>query len=242
MDIAMMMMPDQRQQSRRAMTSGFDLSMLFDMGYNVLFQPTSFDYGLQQGNAMSFETYPSYEHQPLNSLPPLFTTGTDLPAISCSSYPTTKICEPLHVKMEESSPPRAFAALNPGSGTPVSDGEVVFSTEVDTLMRTIQTKTQTRAQDFCSPWSDTSVSYPRKSDGIVQGLADLCSRDTPPFRSGNKSRKTYQCDLATCGKFFYQKTQFETHMRVHTGYKPFVSIIRLFCRGLETNGLVALVV
>jgi hypothetical protein len=35
----------------------------------------------------------------------------------------------------QSSPPRAFATVNSGSGTPGSDGEVVFGTDVDTLVR-----------------------------------------------------------------------------------------------------------
>jgi hypothetical protein len=228
MDTAMMMMPDHRQQGRRVITSGFDLSMsLFSnagMGYNLPFQPSSFNYNLHPGNALSFDTYSQYEHQPSASLPPLFTTGADLPGVSCPSYPTTKPCEPFHVKVEENSPPRAFAALNSGSGTPGSDGEVTFGTEVDTLMRTIQTKAQNRVQSLSSPRSDTSSSYHGRSDGIIQGLADPCPRDTPPFGSASKSRKTYQCDLATCGKFFYQKTHLEIHMRAHTGYKPFVSL------------------
>ncbi|KXL44147.1 hypothetical protein M433DRAFT_78418 [Acidomyces richmondensis BFW] len=37
-----------------------------------------------------------------------------------------------------------------------------------------------------------------------------------------KARKRYHCDIAGCGKSFYQKTHLEIHNRAHTGVKPFV--------------------
>ena len=74
-------------------------------------------------------------------MPFLFTTGTNLPAILCSSYLTTKICKLLYIKIKKSSFLRAFAALNFDSNILGSDNKVVFNIEVDTLIRIIQIKT-----------------------------------------------------------------------------------------------------
>ncbi|KAF2208684.1 hypothetical protein CERZMDRAFT_23796, partial [Cercospora zeae-maydis SCOH1-5] len=40
--------------------------------------------------------------------------------------------------------------------------------------------------------------------------------------SPSKPKKKYSCDVAGCGKAFYQKTHLEIHTRAHTGIKPFL--------------------
>ena len=74
----------------------------------------------------------------------------------------------------------------------------IFSTDIDTLMRAIQAK---------------SESTERRLGGK--------SRPMEPA-SPIKAKKRYQCDVLGCGKAFYQKTHLEIHTRAHTGVKPFV--------------------
>jgi len=73
----------------------------------------------------------------------------------------------------------------------------VFSTDIDTLMRTIQGKQQSpsRTSQSRSPVNTTACGKPRKR---------------------------YQCSIPECGKAFYQKTHLEIHTRAHTGVKPFL--------------------
>ncbi|KAK3715416.1 DNA-binding transcription factor [Vermiconidia calcicola] len=74
----------------------------------------------------------------------------------------------------------------------------VFSTEIDTLMRTIQSKVEPGEQEVVE----------------IEKPSDM----SPPSRS----KKRYTCSIADCNKAFYQKTHLEIHTRAHTGIKPFV--------------------
>ena len=71
----------------------------------------------------------------------------------------------------------------------------VFSTDIDTLMRAIQAKTQPIEQ--------------RQKE------------KRKPACVAPRAKKRYQCDHTDCGKSFYQKTHLEIHTRAHTGVKPF---------------------
>lgn len=75
---------------------------------------------------------------------------------------------------------------------------LVFSTEIDTLMRAIQ--------------SQTNDPERKQNDR------------NKPAESPNPHRpkKKYLCDVPGCGKAFYQKTHLEIHTRAHTGIKPFL--------------------
>ncbi|KAK5119984.1 hypothetical protein LTR85_007060 [Meristemomyces frigidus] len=74
----------------------------------------------------------------------------------------------------------------------------VFATDIDTLMRAIQAK----------------------SEPAQQRQKEKSRPAQPP--SSSKVKKRHQCEIPGCGKAFYQKTHLEIHTRAHTGVKPFV--------------------
>jgi len=234
MEATTMVMPDYRQHrfhdmaARHMVAPGIDLSMSLysnaGMGYTVPCQNAGFNYNFQPGNTLAFDSFAHYDHQPLGPLPPLFPNVPEPLSTQCARYPLPGACETLNVKVEDSSPTESFAWLHSGDGASGIDDDTTFGTEVDTLMRTIQTKTKakTRSQEDFSPRENVCHSYGEENSSPVVAQEDYFSRTSSPW-SGAKARKTYQCDLPTCAKLFYQKTHLEIHMRAHTGYKPFVS-------------------
>ena len=127
------------------------------------------------------------------------------------------------VKAEDVSPEEetyGFYNVSPQDlHTPDVTQDTSLSTDVDTLMRAIQTKS-----GDSSPQGPSPVAYQPSSK----------SYDSPPERrvrskgfgfdhGGFRSRKKYQCHISACGKVFFQKTHLEIHVRAHTGHKPFVS-------------------
>lgn len=109
--------------------------------------------------------------------------------------------------------------------SPVSSSDVDFSTEVDVLMKAIQSRpgsqahahTQLQQQGLPSlPASPSSTSSPRCS------TLSPATTDHGVSRSGKKRK--YTCTLPQCGKSFAQKTHLDIHMRAHTGDKPFVCL------------------
>ena len=110
--------------------------------------------------------------------------------------------------------------------------EAEFSTEVDILMKAIQSKVGSRPvvesqslpplqqvthdsahafpSAYSSPMPQSTASYPLPLEGQTT--------------ASGKKRK-YTCTLPHCGKCFSQKTHLDIHMRAHTGDKPFVSRI-----------------
>lgn len=84
------------------------------------------------------------------------------------------------------------------SGSPMDSGDeqkpTVFSTEIDTLMRTIQTKS---------------------------GATNAEPATRSPGSTPLPTRRRYECSQPDCGKSFFQKTHLDIHTRAHTGLKPF---------------------
>ncbi|KAF2768405.1 hypothetical protein EJ03DRAFT_328252 [Teratosphaeria nubilosa] len=114
------------------------------------------------------------------------------------------------IKAEEASPVIAPQMYYDGTATFRSSPEStldssgenkppVFSTDIDVLMRAIQSKSDSSSNQRPCPQKAARITSPE-----------------------SKSRKRYHCSMPDCGKSFYQKTHLEIHTRAHTGVKPFV--------------------
>jgi hypothetical protein len=122
--------------------------------------------------------------------------------------------------------------------TPITgSNEVNFGTEVDTLMKAIQAKTQST-----TPQKPSSADQSRPVVGVSRtppyvqaspqarayGSGDssqykLTQKDVQEEASPKGGKKRYQCTIENCTKSFYQKTHLDIHERAHTGVKPYVS-------------------
>ncbi|KAL1972471.1 hypothetical protein VTN31DRAFT_6885 [Thermomyces dupontii] len=98
-------------------------------------------------------------------------------------------------------------------------GQADFSTDVDILMKTIQSKTR----------PDTQLPSLQQFSQVQNGLPVTSTYSIPAVGSrllnttaASKSKRKHQCPLPGCGKLFTQKTHLEIHMRAHTGDKPFM--------------------
>lgn len=97
---------------------------------------------------------------------------------------------------------------------PIPQNEKDIGTDVDTLMRAIQTKATLPAHKIQPPkFYDHDA---RDSSSDTGSSAMNCI----PIES--KSKRRYPCRIPSCAKVFTQKTHLEIHMRAHTGHKPYV--------------------
>lgn len=141
-----------------------------------------------QGKHLPFNP-PTLQHEPSSS--------------ACSSIDSF---EP-YIKLEEAAPvhpsqlflnttqyPTSSESASPTDSLDDSK-PAIFSTDIDVLMRAIQSK---EGSDRRSNRQQASGSQP------------------------TRPRKKYTCQQPECFKSFYQKTHLEIHNRAHTGVKPFV--------------------
>ncbi|KAK5134859.1 hypothetical protein LTR08_006091 [Meristemomyces frigidus] len=115
-----------------------------------------------------------------------------------------------YIKSEEHSPihpsqlhyqPNTYTTSEESPSPAESSDEskpTVFATDIDTLMKAIQAKTQ-------------PVEQRQKAKSRPLEAPD-----------SSKARKRYSCDVEGCEKAFYQKTHLDIHTRAHTGVKPFL--------------------
>jgi hypothetical protein len=98
------------------------------------------------------------------------------------------------------------------SSTTSSD-DVNFGTDVDTLMKAIQSKIppESPAAPQSSPVKPPSTHPSRAAESTHEE-----ANDDP--------KKRYECHIGDCRKAFFQKTHLEIHIRAHTGVKPYVRL------------------
>ena len=143
-----------------------------------------------------------------------------------SQTPTIKP-EPLWSPTAESPASRASKANNPSPILPEPEpAEVSFDTEVDTLMKAIQAKSQVTPPPQNSPEQPTPRVNSQPSRYIRSAEAVGPTRDAKeePQDDPKNGKRRYQCQ--NCMKSFYQKTHLDIHERSHTGIKPYVSVLR----------------
>ncbi|KAJ8611456.1 hypothetical protein MRB53_037975 [Persea americana] len=136
------------------------------------------------------------------SMPPQTNQIPPVPALyhEASSSSISSVDSEPSIKQEEQSPIHPSQFFNMSSYTmsespeEVDEKPVVFTTDIDTLMRAIQSKASTGDRR-----------------GSNQSIEEVI-----------KPRKRYTCEQPGCGKSFYQKTHLEIHNRAHTGVKPFL--------------------
>jgi hypothetical protein len=125
-----------------------------------------------------------------------------------------------HIKMEDEpipQPPQfdydnaSFGSPSNSSNTSESSEDTkptVFNTDIDTLMRAIQSKHNSEQQT-------QHPSFPRS-----RSSSTTTTTTTSPQRT--RSKKQHKCTIPGCDKAFRQKTHLDIHARVHTGIKPFL--------------------
>lgn len=101
--------------------------------------------------------------------------------------------------------------------------EVVFNTEVDDLMKAIQSKDQAeKGSDFGAAAYPSPPHLDEEKFNLRRKSCTPDDTSSTTSQSGKERQKKYVCDIKGCGKRCSQKTQLETHKRAHTGEKPFV--------------------
>ena len=201
---------------------GFSLTTNAALGFGWCYPGMTYSYSIPH-----FSGYDSFSNniiQSTNTLPPSLTESYEAQQTRNvhSQYPLPG--QRLQVKAEDDNRNNVITNYRANflKAAPFHAPEDVnFGTDVDTLMRTIQTRSNPAAiQDV--PLSCPQSQMRRSSAELEQSA--VSAQWAEQVRSSSSLKNKYQCSIVSCGKSFFQKTHLDIHMRAHTGCKPFVSV------------------
>ena len=227
--------PAQRQRvlgfdGRRTMPEqvdlGFSLNPIAPLGFGWCYPGTTYSYSIPHFSG--YDAFSSSVMQTTDSLPLGLTTPYDTPHDRNANSQFPLLSERSQVKAEDET--RNNQITDPQTNMPKAVSlrvpqDVNFGTDVDALMRTIQTRSNPAAT-YNVPLS--SPQHPIKDNKADFEETMAIKVWGEQVQSTSKLRNKYQCNITSCGKAFFQKTHLDIHMRAHTGCKPFVSTTSTF--------------
>ena len=92
-----------------------------------------------------------------------------------------------------------------------------FATDVDQLMKAIQTDEPDADSQTLTPMGSPKLEHISSHSSPASPAVSLCSSS-----QGTTKPKKYWCDGPNCNKGFSQKTHLDIHKRTHTGKRPYV--------------------
>ena len=207
----------------RLLSAQFEIGLsLFSnpiVGYSLPFQPSLASCDTQQAVGITQRHYTCHIPQ---LAAPISSSLTATHGMPNSSELLGNALYPQHDK-EAKSLQQSSVVIPSSDGPSLVATNSTFKTDVDMLVRTIQTRkasavcnirllgTRTEAFNKANTTSSPAISMEEKT---WEALSTNSARP----------RIKYQCHVSSCAKLFFQKTHLEIHMRAHTGYKPFVGI------------------
>ena len=208
-ELSMNMFPTTSAPSMVPFTAGaygFDLTSMsqypVQQNYNISYTPA----------VQPQAAYPTAPTELSSTVPHIREARNALPSLNRSPSVKTEAQSPIHSNQTTYNAEASSDELRTGQADG-SLGGVSFSTDVDCLMKAIQSKQKTSppASPKAGPAATGHMQH-KVDPSQVQLTAD----------GRNKARKRYHCSIPGCNKSFYQKTHLEIHTRAHTGVKPFV--------------------
>lgn len=210
-------------EARRGPAAAFDMNMSLlsnsALSYSIPYGPSNISYTTGPGPGASMASYGSIM-PPQTLYLPSYAINQNISQIRHIPGSTIHLSNGPLVKAEtkplEEEAYMYYDMTLPPSHGPKNPGEVNFGTDVDTLMRAIQVKSDNRRRG--PQISEIHEGNERRPGDAME--VDVASDSGPGYP---RSRKKYQCSVPSCYKVFFQKTHLEIHVRAHTGAKPFVS-------------------
>ena len=183
---------------------GFDLTSMnqypVHQNYNISYTP-------------AVQPPPAYASAPSelsSTVPQIREARNALPSLNRSPSVKAEAQSPIHSNQAYAEANSDELKIGQADG---ALGGVSFSTDVDCLMKAIQSKQKQSRPSSPKAGPPATAHVQHKVDPSQVQLTS---------EGRNKARKRYHCSIPGCNKSFYQKTHLEIHTRAHTGVKPFV--------------------